>query len=425
MAICMKLLFLALLAAASLAWLPVPSVAQDEAKEAQPAATAEPKFPFRQLPVVEDMRRRRIDVERMLRSPGGQLSAEDEALLKSYLYGYELSRFTQADEINSIPELRDELNEKFQMAARNPDIMEKMNLLVGGFMRNVAVSNQFHPASRVNAVLVIGDLDDPRAPRGQSQPWIPALTPLMQIVKDPATPDSLRVAAMIGIRRHAQLDGRAEASTLGVAEPMRALARQKEAPAGRSGEGHIWMRRLAMEVIAELGHPGPELAILRELIAIANDDEEPLEVRSAAIEATAAMPLADLQVDYRKLAAMMGLVAIDAVRKDVAVDPSSESYSPQRLLARLASLKVGFLAISGKGTGPQRQTVNRIDQYVAAMGRIAGDEAKPREEQRRELLRLADGLEGFLNGEGLGKSSPSDDSPAGESPAEPEEELPF
>ena len=64
---------------------------------------------------------------------------------------------------------------------------------------------------------------------------------------------------------------------------MLSIVNEKEAPEGRSAEGHAWMRRSAAQVLATLGDVGAKQKnnVLAALGGIVKDADAPLSLRCA------------------------------------------------------------------------------------------------------------------------------------------------
>src|SRR5262249_35917873 len=142
-------------------------------------------------------------------------------------------------------------------------------------------NDNYHPVVRANAMLMIGDLNesDPNGP-----PWKKALPSLLKAVSDPKMIDAVRIEALRGLVRHARSGVDAEPRGQ-VIRAMVAIIVKHTAPAGRSQDGHDWICRRAIDVLAALGDAGANNAVPQALVAAVNDGAASISVRCAAAEA--------------------------------------------------------------------------------------------------------------------------------------------
>ena len=120
-------------------------------------------------------------------------------------------------------------------------------------------------------------MNDPPVP-------LPSL-PVLLKVKAPEQIDVVKVAALRGLVRH---------SSLGIADPqfrdatlipaMIEVATTRVSP-GRTTDGQIWMRMLAIEVLGHLRSIGPRGEVVQALMAVVGESDGPLLVRSMAAKA--------------------------------------------------------------------------------------------------------------------------------------------
>ena len=149
-------------------------------------------------------------------------------------------------------------------------------------------NRNYHPATRLNATLMIGELNAPEA--------IPALLGLAQDAKQA---ELVRVAAMVGLIRHANPDiHRGNPDTVGISEPatiqlsdpatiqavtaaMAAIA-ETPAPDPAKADGANWLRAQAAEVLGLLGSPGNSGSVVKALVIMLHDAQLPLAQRCRA-----------------------------------------------------------------------------------------------------------------------------------------------
>jgi hypothetical protein len=114
---------------------------------------------------------------------------------------------------------------------------------------------------------------------------------MIQELKNPDQIDAVRLAALLGINRHVQLaqaqtTQQGESITQAELQEIRTLAldlvKTREAPAGRTQDGHDWMRRRGLEIIAWLAAGKLDQEIVDEVIARVSDSDENRGLRAEA-----------------------------------------------------------------------------------------------------------------------------------------------
>lgn len=161
------------------------------------------------------------------------------------------------------------------------------------------VKDDYHPAARYNAMLIIGLLNDSELVRtGENKdkagpsPHPRALPPMLEIYKAADSPDLVRLAALLGFVRHLEWDPWrspdrriAAATKKEIVDILLALANTKEPPADRTAEGHEWMRRKAIEGLGFAITTKADPAIVAVLDKVMDDEKDTAEVRTTAAAA--------------------------------------------------------------------------------------------------------------------------------------------
>ncbi|MCO6457831.1 MAG: hypothetical protein J5I93_21200, partial [Pirellulaceae bacterium] len=260
------------LPAIGLGWTPATLQAQ------QPVAPAAGAAGYEQLDVHprmvgddKDSRNLRATVDRDVRAVlrGTAQLAEKQSLFDGWFNAYYFPSMTRLDRLGEIAQLRVDLFDDYIRDARSNEAHDHLvnNLALPAMKR--LVEGNFHPAVRYNAMLVIADLNSREAVTlGTKQPPEPlpqALTYMLAALEQPGQPDAVRIAALYGLRRHAELDRLfPQYQPLPanikqqVAAAMESIAASQDPPQGanRTAEGQAWLRRMALETLATLGDTG-------------------------------------------------------------------------------------------------------------------------------------------------------------------------
>ncbi|MDA1178097.1 MAG: hypothetical protein O2931_04785 [Planctomycetota bacterium] len=267
-----------------------------------------------------------------------------------------------------------------------------------------------HPAVRYTAVLILGQLNDQKEKSGSDPtPAVPSVAARKILLKqfdDPNQVDSVRLAAMIGMLRHAQLHaakGSMDSSSQNeIRSRMIQLVLTKAPPADRTAAGHDWMRRRAADILGVLGYQGESGAKAAEtLIQVLSDRSESIGLRCVAASALGA-----LRPKSPELAAAINPVAVSKELCSLALIACADRLiaANRELLQETGGTYVGGgarMAPGGfddddmmGGGGRSRPGVNRMGDgpmssrapRTPAAG-VLPDDTDPRIERMRRVLR--------------------------------------
>lgn len=261
----------------------------------------------------------------------GSLSfAENRAQFENWYKGYLFPSFTKVEELHRLSTNREDLRRDLRNAVRFPEIRTVLMDLTYKYMLGIATSPKFnfHPASRVNAMLVLGELNQSEGPPQQRypDPYARALDGvLLPQFSNEAQSDAVRLAAQVGILRHAQLDWtRPEAQRIPIAtrqaavQAMMTLLDAKDPPANRSPQTHTWMQRRAIEIVAALGAVGPRPEVNKAIERIMLDANADIALRCTAGAALKQVNVSSQQkqsaLDANSLSLKLGALAVSAIR---------------------------------------------------------------------------------------------------------------
>ncbi|MDA1049806.1 MAG: hypothetical protein O3C40_04930 [Planctomycetota bacterium] len=255
--------------------------------------------------------------------------------LDAWYKEYFLPSFTLPETRGELPELRDTLLNKDLRPARSAAAIAYLRLQVLSYMNGFAQSRgkyNFHPAVRYNAMLLIGSLNEVEYGKEYSNgqkayvpdPLLEALDLMIAEFKSPTQIDAVRVAALVGIDRHVKLDLARPADRhipgakkLLIFNEMIALLNASP-PAGRSAEGHTWMQRRAIDILAVLGTVGTKAEANAALEKIVADKDAPISLRCTASEALAQwVPNSKEKIDASTVSQNLGLIAVKACKDEL------------------------------------------------------------------------------------------------------------
>jgi hypothetical protein len=205
--------------------------------------------------------------------------------------------------ITALPRERKILFNFLKQASANPHT--RIVDLTFAKMKDVATQN-YHPAVRYNAMLVISELNSQEA--GSSTPATPYAAALPFMADQLANPDqleSVRIAAAVGVLRHAELMGQG-----GGADRTAAIA--KILPVAADAKAHPWLRSRTIEALAALTQPAPDDNVVKLMAATIGNENEPIGLRLATAAAIGRLDLKGTSVSGKNLARDLGKLAAEA-----------------------------------------------------------------------------------------------------------------
>jgi len=222
-----------------------------------------------------------------LRNPS-DLAANRGAIddyLKKYLFPTMTS--TNPDSLGQLAKLRDDLFKRYLRSAVSKPAQDYITNLILTAMGRIAL-DRYHPAVRYNAVLILGELDQRYATKGANpKPPTPlpagtkALLGLLEkdAYKGVKIPPMLKVAALIGLQRHARFGIDPQYGPR-VTQGAIDLIQQQKTPAEMDPEVHHWLQCMAGRVLSrQFATSGPNGAVQKALTSMIGDEEMSLENR--------------------------------------------------------------------------------------------------------------------------------------------------
>ncbi|MBX3413109.1 MAG: hypothetical protein KF708_10510 [Pirellulales bacterium] len=169
---------------------------------------------------------------------------------------FRVAEFTLGKNAALLPEMRKKLKQDMQRA-KDPARTQAVNRFLA-HTREIIADGAYSPTARVNAILILGDLNKTE-PNFQGSGTVPLPEAQVELLKliDNAGPvddlsDALRAAALIGLQRHAA-GPMSEDVKKKLSDELRALAQAQTPPAGRSPDVHDWLSGRAKGILEALG----------------------------------------------------------------------------------------------------------------------------------------------------------------------------
>jgi hypothetical protein len=157
---------------------------------------------------------------------------------------------------------------------RNGQAHDELNRMTLSKMKEIVASPKSEAAAKINAVIVIGELNTDDEP-GKAKPLPEAFPLLWAIIQNPKLQaqlkigDELKIAAMLGLDRFAAAGAMPKKDD--VAKFMLSLVKQSDPSPKSSPDGHNWMRRQAAGILVKLAGATPSPEVVSAIATIAAD----------------------------------------------------------------------------------------------------------------------------------------------------------
>ena len=319
-----------------------PGATEPEPESAEPADAA-PKSDqqFDEDQVDNTQKQQRTKIGQMLRDQ--QFGPGQQAVFDTYYNDYALPQWTLLKNLGNVhlyrPTLRNELRQ-----AKSGQVHDHLNTLIMEYMKKLATTGNYHPAVRVNAMLMIGELNRVEATGNEMPtPLDEGLQVLIVIVENAKLSDAVRAAAMVGILRHAAAGIRDDEVRKPLAVAMLKLA-SANIPASPAGPGREWLRSQAIETLGRLGSVGDNDGVFNLLLKNVADSKLSFSTRCIAAESLGRLNYAGTGgISPVDTAAILGQFVIKACGDELRLAKETEKHiSRRRMKQRLSAARAAI-----------------------------------------------------------------------------------
>jgi len=193
----------------------------------------------------------------------GQVSNQTE--FDNY-YKALIAQFTQPEQFAAAYDLRRNLRRDARTAYSSKSSKQfhtALNQLLLSTLRDLVTDPLYHPATRFNWILIIGELNEAEklaAGTAKEKPLPGALPVLISVAGDESQVDSVRLAALIGLDRHAKAGSINAEAKQTLAPILQKTIARRSPPEGRDPEVHQWFQDRARGILEALGIKVAEIA---------------------------------------------------------------------------------------------------------------------------------------------------------------------
>ncbi len=346
---------------------------------------------FEQLTPTPEARTKLPVVQRVWGSEAEFQNAEALREFDSYFQDYLFPSMTLTS-AEGLQELASHRGRLMRMLERPnySQIHQRLTAMAFEAMQEIAVGN-FHPASRYNAMLVIGSLDQEAGdPRDENNPPVPlpeaADFMIEQLQEETRAPDILKLGAMIGLERHVQYGLAEEKRSVLTDELIKVVTAPR--PGERTVDFHAWLQFRAAQTLAQMKSLGEDNRIHIALTWLLNQDDVPITERlyvAKSLQLLKDQYTPEAGIDAAATVGAIGNVLADAldVEEDeafkfneqqrgggfafnelAALGKEPPGYPRGRLLQRLNYALEGFAAVENALTDELKEQVQAVRQPV-------------------------------------------------------------
>jgi hypothetical protein len=281
-----------------------------------------------------------------------------------FYLGYLIPKMTTEEGLKTISKERQDFLSSLA-TAKAPEARNRLLEIAVPALKRI-VEDNYRPASRYNAMLILSSLNDQEPNNIGAQQTFPepmrSLLPyILEQFRKPENPDVVKIPALLGLARHLECENykippsasplMPPAQRAEVIKELTALAETKEPPPGRNADGHLFLRRRAIEALGLACATKPDPNITATLEGLLKDDSDALSARFTVAATLGRMslqpPAAINPVATAKELGYLALVGCDAeLTREENYRKSGAEHE-----ARLAGTYSGDIDYSGGGSG--------------------------------------------------------------------------
>jgi hypothetical protein len=369
---------------------------KDEPLEIEADEPPPPTQKYEKLPVDDKLRTNSHTIDAILRA--GKFGSGEQATFDDYYEKFFLAQWTDPKNVTNLPRLlKDMRTSHLGKKAAASDVHDHLNKLVLDFMKKVALG-PYHPASQINAMLMIGNLNaveqQPSTPTPTPLPE--ALTVMTEAATDAKVADAVRVAALVGIQRHVAAKIADQEVRKKLTGSLLEIAKD-DLPDGAQRAGREWLLAQALETLGNLGSPGEGNAVFKAMGKAMADQKLRFSTRCIAAEAMGRLNYANAAgINAVQTAAAVGQFALDTCG-DVSqlLKDGDPPVSRRRLKQGVSS---ALLAIVGDGDAEHKGIISLAkepeqQEYVAGLQKALTKATEFLDDKKNDDEKLDDPLE--------------------------------
>ncbi len=226
------------------------------------------------------------------------ISSGNMVPVKEYFNGYIFPQMTQPEELKESGSLRDSFFRTFMKSDVNEASRKKVITdVILPAMQSIARGKDYAPSARLNAIALLGRLDESPLVRNGTRvrpprPSSAAFTFLSSQLGDATSPPWIKAAAIQGLIRHLRVDQGVGGRLLNDGQrdiletfAINTIDGKTAGQAEWSTDLDYWLKRRSVQLLGAIGRQGAGGRSLDRLIAIAGDEKQSAWMQLDAIKA--------------------------------------------------------------------------------------------------------------------------------------------
>ncbi|MBN2580865.1 MAG: hypothetical protein JXB10_17905 [Pirellulales bacterium] len=264
---------------------------------------------------------------------------------RNYFIKYALPLWTERANWKELSKYRSELNNNLKKTGQ---VRNFLTDLAFPHLKGMVENPRLNPFARYNALLALGDLNDPGATAASPIPLAKTLPVLLAMAENPDAPADLRIAALLGLNRHIllKLPDAAKPKVQGLL--LKLLA--DEVDAESKNVAREWMQWQAAVMLGQLGALGTDNGVVKALIKAAGDAKTPYRTRQAAARSLGQLDYStggNPKLEISDLTNAVIQMVTDACQVELKKSPRDEEGLRRRLKTRLDAAADGLFGYTG------------------------------------------------------------------------------
>ena len=244
------------------------------------------------------------------RTYGQQLrEGKFDASQQAFVTGILLPQLALPANRSTIAHVRQRIREIATLNAAQPQVYEGSNALIRDAMVKAARDSAAEPLARVNAMILVAELQEP-----DRKPWKGASESLALAAGDGTLPLEVRIAAMAGLVRHAAAGGSEFAANVRPAVAEIIASPRQLSPQKADAAAVTWLVARAIDLVPLVEPAPPTIEALARILA---DDQADLDLRVRAAAALAKLAKTGMKLDPAASIGTIRSLAVTALKRDL------------------------------------------------------------------------------------------------------------
>ena len=300
-----------------------------------------------------------------------------DAPQQAFLTGILLPQLTLPANRSAIAHVRQRIREIATLNATQPQVYERSNTLIRDAMVKAARDSAAEPLARVNAMILVAELQEP-----DRKPWKGASESLALAAGDGTLPLEVRIAAMAGLVRHAAAGDSEFAARVRPAVAEIITSPPQSSPEKADAAAVTWLVARAIDLVPMVEPAPPTIEALARILA---DDQADLYLRVRAAAALARLAKTGMKLDPAASLGRILSLAVTALERDL------DSAEARRFSRRITTGAGGL----EPGRSPAERALPRGESmfggFTGELGdaTVIDDDAVSAAACRRDAWRLA------------------------------------